>query len=292
MNDTRKGIRNERSRTCARLIRRIPLSAVEGTDPVEPLFAREWLVTNGLGGYASGTIAGIPTRRYHGLLIAAHPAPLGRMMMLNHLSEQVRLSDNHIVRFGGQEWVGGHLEMEGRIREFRLEAGLPVWCYQLNEFIIEKRILLAHRLNTAYINYRLAAGEGTIRLKLRPAVHFRSHDARVSSEPAEAYTLTAVNDMCELAATPDLPRLRMLLYGENRAFTIEGKRLRGVLYRTEQSRGYESSGELWTPGYFRVDLSHNNSATLVASTESWDTIQALSPEQAFQAEYDRRGRIA
>jgi glycogen debranching enzyme len=53
----------------------------------ESLLSREWLVTNGLGGYASGTIAGVTTRRYHGLLIAAMPAPLGRMMMFNHLSE-------------------------------------------------------------------------------------------------------------------------------------------------------------------------------------------------------------
>ena len=59
----------------------------------EAATAREWLVTNGLGGYASGTVAGVATRRYHGLLIAAMPAPLGRMMMLNHLSEQLRLAD-------------------------------------------------------------------------------------------------------------------------------------------------------------------------------------------------------
>ena len=68
-----------------------------------PLITREWLVTNGLGGYASGTVIGVSTRRYHGLLIAAMPAPLGRMMLLNHVSEQLRLPDGSIVQLSGEE---------------------------------------------------------------------------------------------------------------------------------------------------------------------------------------------
>jgi predicted glycogen debranching enzyme len=273
-------------------VRRVPW-APEGEAATEPLLTHEWLVTNGLGGYASGTIGGIPTRRYHGLLVAALPAPLGRWMMLNHLSELVRLPDGTVVRFGGQEWVGGRLEWGGasHIAEFRLQAGLPVWHYQLDDSIIEKRVVLAHRLNTVYVSYRLLSGTGTIRLKLRPSVHFRPHDARVNTPLAEAYTLTAVNDQCELDAGPDVPRLRMLLYGQNRAFTIEGKKLREVLYRIEELRGYDSAGDLWTPGYFRVDLTRDSSATLVASTEPWEKVQALTPEQAFQAEHDRRDRL-
>ncbi len=275
------------------LVRRMPWSSEREPD-AELLLTREWLVTNGLGGYASGTVGGIPTRRYHGLLIAALPAPFGRMMMLNHLSEQVRLPDGTMVRFGGQEWVGGRVELEGAVShltEFRLEAGLPVWRYQLNGVAIEKRVLLAHRQNTAYIHYRLVDGEGTIRLKLRPAVHFRGHDDAVSMAIHETYTLTAINNLCELSAGKDLPTLRMLLCGQNRAFTIEGKRLQEVLYRIEESRGYDAAGELWTPGYFRVDLSRDSSATLIASTESWDMIQALPPDQAYKAEHDRRERL-
>ena len=250
-------------------------------------------MTNGLGGYASGTVCGVATRRYHGLLIAALPAPLGRMMMFNHLSEQVRQPDGRIVRFGGQEWVGGRLDLDtaSHLIEFRLESGLPVWSFQIDRFTIEKRILLAHQLNTVYIRYRLTAGDGTLRLKLRPAVHFRPHDDTVNTPLDEAYTLTAVNDRCELSARPDLPCLRLTLHGQNRAFTIECQKLREVLYRSEESRGYDFAGELSTPGYFRVDLSRNHSATLVASTESWETIQALSPEQAHHAEHERRDRL-
>src|SRR5690349_7076879 len=75
----------------------------QDTAVTDPLLTREWLVTNGLGGYASGTIAGVATRRYHGLLIAALPAPLGRRVMLNHLSELLRMPDGQTTLIGGQE---------------------------------------------------------------------------------------------------------------------------------------------------------------------------------------------
>ena len=95
---------------------------------------REWLVTNGLGGYASGTVAGVVTRRYHGLLVASLPAPLGRMVMLNHLLERVRLPDRRVVWLGDEDEVAGSnaADRAGHLVEFRLELGLPVWTYQID----------------------------------------------------------------------------------------------------------------------------------------------------------------
>ena len=78
-------------------IRRLPWPPADTSDP-EALVTREWLVTNGLGGYASGTVSGVITRRYHGLLIAALPAPLGRIVMLSHVAEQVRWPDGRRSR--------------------------------------------------------------------------------------------------------------------------------------------------------------------------------------------------
>src|SRR5580700_8539873 len=105
---------------------RIPWSAGR-TAEIESLLTREWLVTNGLGGYASGTVAGVSTRRYHGLLIAALPVPFGRTMMLNHLVEQLRLPDGTTIRLGGSQFADRSLELHGtgQLKEFRLEAGLP-----------------------------------------------------------------------------------------------------------------------------------------------------------------------
>src|SRR6476660_10388132 len=79
----------------------------------ELMLNREWLVTNGLGGYASGTVSGAITRRYHGLLIAALPAPLGRMVMWSHVSEFLRFGDDNVISLGGEERAGGKLDLHG-----------------------------------------------------------------------------------------------------------------------------------------------------------------------------------
>src|SRR6266480_2899393 len=163
----------------------------------EVLLSHEWLVTNGLGGYASGTVAGAITRRYHGLLIAALPNPLGRMMMLNGLSERMRFPDRTAVYTGAEELAGATPEDTLALSEFRLDAGLPIWRYEAEGFVLEKRLLLIHRQNTVHITYRLLAGKGRLRLGLRPAIHFRSHDAPVSATEARKYILTVCDDQFE-----------------------------------------------------------------------------------------------
>src|SRR3954471_11424141 len=152
-------------------VRHMPWSPAQCSEP-EPLLSREWLVTNSLGGYASGTVAGVPTRRYHGLLVAALPAPLGRTVMLGQVTELVRLRNGKVVRFGGEEFAGGRLDLHGaeHLADFRLEGGLPVWRYAAHGVVFEKRLMLAHRQNTVYLNYRLIEGADKVRLKVRPSV--------------------------------------------------------------------------------------------------------------------------
>src|SRR5262249_37298593 len=152
------------------------------------------------GGFASGTIAGIATRRYHGLLIAALPAPLGRCVMLGQVTEQVRLPSGRVFRFGGEERVG-RLDLHGseHLADFRLEAGLPVWRYNVDGVVFEKLLFLAYRQNTVYVTYRLISGDGPVRLKLRPSVHFRGYDDPVSRPIAEAYSVTIINERGELS---------------------------------------------------------------------------------------------
>jgi predicted glycogen debranching enzyme len=274
------------------LIRRMPWSWKHG-ESVEPLVEREWLVTNGLGGYASGTIAGVCTRRYHGYLIAALPGPAGRMMMLNHLTEQVRLPDRRTVQIGGDESATAGLDLRGVdfLQEFTLEAGLPMWRYQIDGHVLEKRVLMLHQQNTVHVNYRLVAGEGPVHLRLRLAVHFRPHDAPVSGPVGEGYVFSARGDRFELSDGTALPSLRFQVQGPRAAFTVAGQRTSQWLYRVEESRGYDSRGELWSPGHFRLDLTREQDATLVASTESWDMIGALDPAAARTAEHERRRRL-
>src|ERR1700752_1175962 len=100
-----------RRRSVDELQRRMPWDR-KAERRMDPLLTREWLLTNGLGGYASGTVAGVATRRYHGILIAALPAPLGRMVMLGHVTKMLRLPSGRVFRFGGEERVG-RLDLHG-----------------------------------------------------------------------------------------------------------------------------------------------------------------------------------
>ncbi|HEV3165161.1 MAG TPA: amylo-alpha-1,6-glucosidase [Isosphaeraceae bacterium] len=265
------------------------------SDPgrLESLLTREWLVTNGLGGYASGTISGAATRRYHGLLIAALPAPLGRTMMLNHLSERLELPDGTMAQLTGEERAGSPFQWNGAgyLKEFRLEGGLPVWQFEVGQVVLEKRLLVPYRQNTVHISYALRSGEGNARLVIQPSAHFRGHDEPVSLALQAPYMLTAIESRYELSVAGTFPPLRLWLEGQNGAFTLEGKRIPEVLYRVEESRGYESTGDLWSPGYFHVDLSTDHDATLIASAEPWEKIQALKPADAYGAECERRTRL-
>src|SRR5205807_5571901 len=141
----------------------------------ELLLSREWLVTNGLGGFASGTISGAITRRYHGLLIAALPAPHGRVVMWSHVSEFLRFGNKDVVSLGAEERAGGRLDLPGAdfLREFRLEDGLPVWTYHVRDIVLEKRVVLPHLQNTVHISYRVLGGASRPRLELRPAFQDR-----------------------------------------------------------------------------------------------------------------------
>ncbi len=262
------------------------------TSGPEPLLTREWLATNGLGGYASGTVSGVPTRRYHGLLIAAMPAPLGRMMMLNRVDERVRLPDGTTGRLDGSERVGDlNVASAGTLVEFRLEAGLPVWIYEVGSTLLEKRLFLPHRQNTVHVTYRLLSDRGTIRLTLRPALNIRSHDAPVSTPPASPYQLTVIGDRYEICAGADLPALRLSLWGRRSSLTLAPGMTRGLFYRLEAGRGYPDTGDLWSPGAFRFDLRPDRPTTLTASVESWETVLALPPNDARAAEHERRRRL-
>ena len=268
------------------LLRVLPGRGLRESD-TDPHLTQEWLVTNGLGGYASGTVVGPLTRRYHGLLIAALPNPLGRIMMLNALSERIRLPNRTVFFAGPRELTGHTSESTISASEFRLEAGLPVWRFEAAGFVLEKRVLLPYRQNTVYITYKLLEGSGAVRLGLRPGVNMRSHDAPVSAPLSQNFVLRVIEHGYEICGDANLPTLR-LLCEPAAAFTFDRKTIPHILFRTEQNRGYESEGAMWSPGYFRVDLEPGGEATFMASSESWETLHALTAADAHSSEMTRR----
>lgn len=273
------------------ILNTIPWKTVQ--DHPERLLTREWLVTNGLGGYASGSVAGVATRRYHGLLIAALPTPIGRTVMLGHLGEWLRLPDRRLVRLAGEERPEHPFELPEALTEFRLEMGLPVWTYRVGDVTVEKRLLLPYGQNTVHVNYRLTSGDAGVRLILRPRLHFRGHEAPVDAQYAERSRVHARGRQIEVQSEsyPQLPPLRMSLVGRDGDLVLEGDHFEDFFYRIEAARGYPARGRMWTPGRFRAVLAPGEDCTLVASTESWDTIHALTPQQAQQAEQARRERL-
>jgi len=239
---------------------------------------REWLVTNGLGGYSSGTVAGIVTRRYHGLLVAALPAPIGRMVMLSHVEASFRSPSATMT------------EDAMSLVEFRLELGLPIWRYEGAGMVIEKRVLMTHRQNTVQLTYRMIESRAPVRLELRPFLHVRHFESPLRTTLSGPYSVKAVEQRVEIEPGDDLPLLRLLMDGSQSMLTLNGARGPHG-YREEQSRGYAFEGSLWSPGFFHAELDHNPSgkeATLVASTEAWKTIEALTPDAALQTETNRR----
>ncbi|MEI9975951.1 MAG: glycogen debranching enzyme N-terminal domain-containing protein [Ignavibacteriota bacterium] len=266
--------------------RRVLTQFIEGDAGIDPHLTQEWLVTNGLGGYASGTVLGPISRRYHGLLVAALPNPLGRYMMLHGLSERFRMAGKGIFFAGAPDIAGaGRMPMATPV-EFRLDCGLPVWVYDLWGSRIEKRIFLPYRHNTTHVEYRYVAGDGVIRVGLRPGIHLRNHDDSVDTLISSEYVLTARDYRLEIAGGPDLPVLR-LTTTPHTSFTYDPKSI-VMDYLFEKRRGYPSQGSLWSPGYYRTDLQPGSSVVLTASTENWDIVDALPYEEVVSSELFRR----
>ena len=258
----------------------------------ESLAFKEWLVTNGLGGYATGTISGSVTRRYHGLLVAALPTPFGRCVMLNYVWEQLRFRDGRTISLPNviPTSDGKAFDCASHLVAFRLEAGLPVWEFDVEGVRFEKRVLMPYLQNTTHISYRLLSSE-PVRLELRPMIAFRLHEAPVNHPLTAPYGVHALGDRFEVLPGGDLPPLRLFLHGQEKAFTVIPELFSSVIYELEQHRGYECCGDLWSPGYFRLMLTPDSPGTMIASTESWETIGALTPTELLDAEHRRRARL-
>ncbi len=136
--------------------------------------AREWLVTNGIGGFASGTIAGGMTRRYHGLLIAALQPPLGRTHLVAALDEIVHYA-GAAYALATHRWASGAVDPQGflYLESFRLEGTIPVWTYALADALLEKRMWMVQGENTTFIHYTLVRASGPVEMDLKALVNYR-----------------------------------------------------------------------------------------------------------------------
>lgn len=259
---------------------------------INTFLTKEWLVTNGLGGYASSTLLGAPTRRYHGLFIPDLPAPWGRMVLMPRLDEEV-VADGESLLISGIEYEDGRLvsDLPRLLTEFSREWQTPVWRMEVKGRRLEKRIIMPRGRNSVYVEYRLLEGE-PLQLQLRPFLTFRALDAQISEGGQPAFPPTIVDGRFELWLCEDVPPLRMCVRSPKQQFSfrVDTVTSRGVCYRVDRDRGSEYVEDLSSPGYFTVELTQGEPVSFVASTESWERLE-YEAQAIIDAEAQRLGAL-
>jgi predicted glycogen debranching enzyme len=258
-------------------------------DRARPDASLEWLVTNGLGGYASGPVRGGLTRRYHGMLVASLPAPLGRMVCLSALRTTLVT--------GGRDVLIDHedlMRLEGPdaayLREFRLDAGLPVWVYAAGHAVIEKRVVMPTRQNTTHVRFHVSSpGERTV-LRLMPFTSPRAHEGPVSATPDVPLRVSVHGSLVDLAsASDDVPSMRWLVSTQaSIACHLDRPWSSAVEYALERDRGYDFAGTLWTPGEIAIAIDNEATVDFAVSTEPWDIVLAAPAATVVEREIARR----
>src|ERR1022692_4808549 len=256
----------------------------------EIAFRREWLETNGLGGFASSTIAGLNTRRYHGLLIAATKPPVGRMLLLAKLEETLvvdgRRHDLSANRYPGVVHPQGHLlqkqmalgmnrypgvvHPQGHLllKEFR-QGPFPVFVYEIEGLELEKSVFMLYGENTSAIQYELRAPAGAIpaacTLELRPLIAFRDYHGATHENSALDPRFEIDANSVKITPYPCLPSLYLSHSGAD--IQPAGYWFRNFEYDRERERGLDFREDLFNPLVLVFDLHRDASASILASTD-------------------------
>jgi predicted glycogen debranching enzyme len=228
--------------------------------------SREWLVTNGIGGFASGTVSGNLTRRYHGLLIAALQPPVGRMQLVAKLDEVVRY-DGADHDLATNRWASGAIEPKGyvNIESFRLDGMAPVWQFVFGDALLEKRVWMEQGENTTYVEYTLVRGPLPAALELKVLVNYRDFhssthagDWQMHLEPVERGLKVTAFD----GAVP------FFLLSDRASSEIRHDWHRDCFLPVERYRGLDDHEDHLLAAVFRVDLQPRQTVTIVLSTRA------------------------
>ena len=221
---------------------------------------REWLVADGLGGYAMGTVGTLRTRGYHGLLAVAAHGPAERMMGLVAL-DPVLVAGDARIRLATHEWAGGAVDPKGHelLATFELDRGIPRWRWQVGDVVLERSLAMAHGRPTVGVVHRLVRADRPVRLELTPLCTWRSvHGQRYANGDPAVY-LTVDGFVFE-----DAYRVAGAGYAPGGAW------YRGVRAREEAARGLNDQEDVWAAGSFAVDLAVGACHEIVASAAPFD----------------------
>ena len=264
--------------------RQIILSWDRNSDP-SYLRSREWLLTNGLGGYSSGTLAGIPARKYHGLFVPNLARPKGRHILISRCDECVTIKGRE-VHLGGAEFAEERFEGESHclLREFRLDHRIAVWTFEHEGVVFEKSITMIHNQNTVCVQYRLLAGKA-LELRVRPFVSFRRHDESPREHPG-LFALEVRRGRHEIRHTDSDIVLRLGLSPGPMSFVTEERDEHDFVYRIERDRGDPEFESAFSPGYLLATIEPDRPTVFVASTHAWERLD-FDAAAVFDAERRR-----
>ncbi|MBK8987278.1 MAG: glycogen debranching enzyme family protein [Chloroflexi bacterium] len=245
---------------------------------------REWLVTNGIGGFASGTIAGLLTRRYHGLLFVPMQPPVGRMLLVSKL-EETAVYDNHDYPLYIDRWTGGVLKPTGYqyLEEFCLRGTTPVWNFAFADALLEKRIWMQQGANTTYVQYRLRRGIKPLKLSARVLVNYRnSHN----NSHADNWNMKIDPIKKGLKVTAYDGAVPYYLLSDRATTTPQHDWYRRFFLMREANRGLDAIEDNLHAGDFEITLQAGESVTFVFSTETTpklDGTAAYTKREEYEA---------
>jgi predicted glycogen debranching enzyme len=247
--------------------------------------AREWLETNGLGGFASSTLAGLNTRRYHGLLVAATRPPVGRTVLLSKLEETLVIGGRRYELSANQYPGVVHPQGHQYLSRFRLDP-FPVFTYRVEGLELEKSVVMLHGENTTCVRYALRGVAEGARLEVRPLIAFRDYHATTHENGSLDARVHVEDGMLTVAPVEGLPALHFAHEGGE--VEREGYWYRNFVYAEEEARGLDSTEDLFSPFALSFGLNRGREVSIIASTEWRDARRA---GELVRAEVERRERV-
>jgi predicted glycogen debranching enzyme len=245
---------------------------------------REWLVTNGIGGFAAGTISQANTRRYHGLLVGSLKPPVDRVVMVAKADVTIGYRGRHF-QLGCNEFADGTIAPQGflHIGEFRLDDHVPTWTYVCSDAVLEQRIWMADGRNTTYMSFKLCAASAPVEFELNPLCTYRDYHSH--TQGGWSMDVQAEPRGCAVTAFAGARPYRLLL--DRGEFVASPGWYWRFRHRAEAERGLDETEDLLRPGTFRARLAPGESLSFIVTAET------AEPDAApLAAERDSQRRLS
>ncbi len=247
---------------------------------------KEWLVTNGIGGYASGTIINANTSKYHGLLIAAHKPPGRRVVHLSKLDERF-LSGPCAYNLATNQYASGFAELGFiHLQQVRIDP-FPTFTYSFSDVFLEKTVFMVYGANTTIILYRVQNGAMPGVLRLTPLINCRGHHF-ITHQGEIDFDQTAAGASVSIRSREGMPPLKLAC--DAGLYVQEGEWFNSLAYAVEEERGENPHEDLYKPGYFEIAFAAGEIKEFSVIAATADT-GSINGAQLLKNERERISKI-